>query len=762
MGKKAKHGKQRRDKFYKLAKETGYRSRAAFKLLQLNRKFQFLECSNCLIDLCAAPGSWLQAAQQHMPISSSVVGVDLVPIAPIPGVKTFQCDITTEKCRSMLTKELGKGVKADVVLNDGAPNMGVAWEQDAYDQVSLCLKALGLACHFLRADGWFITKVFRSKDYSALLWVCQQLFHHVTATKPEASRLESAEIFIVCRGYLAPDSLDPKLLDPKYIFKETEVSQSKRLEKAPDVIKVSQLISGKKKRAEGYSDTSHPLVYHPVPLSEFVLSRNHLELLKEASSLEIDMDIFKKHPATTNEIITLFKDIQVLGRRELRILLKWRDTLRNFIDQSDSVETDPLSGSGTDVSEGESELKLINTELSREKRQKKKRERKVALKRKLKLAESMKMFPGGVQDMSHNDMPLFNINGITNEDQLQEMLDGDIEPPPEDTIETFKPPLSRCDWDMRDEEDLPDTFKSGTEPLEDTFSIDSSNDEAPILTESLGRNVSHSRGDKWFERDVFNQSEHRADRDEDIDLKNAVAQLKGVKNVSQQLTNGSVLPQQHNMDIDGYHSQSDSDESVTGTITGTKRLDPIGLALAEQMFLSKGSREDIIDGAYNRYTNRDEGLDIPDWFLDDEEKHSFRILPVTKQQVEYYNTRQKEIDNRPIKKIVEAKAKRKFKAAKKVEMARKILDNLPDTNDVTAQKEKIDKIKKLYKKAGQIKSRGKVSYVVSKKSDKGQGGRPKGVKGRYKRVDSRMKKDRRNAIKSQKKNSKNFRKYKNK
>ena len=62
-------------------------------------------------------------------------------------------------------------------------------------------------------------------------------------------------------------------------------------------------------------------------------------------------------------------------------------------------------------------------------------------------------------------------------------------------------------------------------------------------------------------------------------------------------------------------------------------MDSIGLALAEQMFLSKRAREDIIDGAYNRYTNRDEGLDLPDWFVDDEEKHFFKILPVTKQQV---------------------------------------------------------------------------------------------------------------------------------
>ena len=95
-------------------------------------------------------------------------------------------------------------------------------------------------------------------------------------------------------------------------------------------------------------------------------------------------------------------------------------------------------------------------------------------------------------------------------------------------------------------------------------------------------------------------------------------------------------------------------------------------------------------------------------------------------------------------------------------MARKILDHLPDTNDVMAEKEKIDKIKKLYKRAGQLQDRGKVSYVVSKKSGMGQGGRPTGVKGRYKRVDSRMKKDKRNANAADRKHRKTFRKNKNK
>ena len=131
--------------------------------------------------------------------------MDLVPIRPIPRVVTFAADITTPHCRNLLRNEL-KDWKADVVLHDGAPNVGTAWVQDAYTQSELVLMSLKLAVEFLLKGGTFVTKVFRSVDYNNLIWVFNQLFGKVEATKPPSSRWS---IFPGCR-YIANEMVQKR------------------------------------------------------------------------------------------------------------------------------------------------------------------------------------------------------------------------------------------------------------------------------------------------------------------------------------------------------------------------------------------------------------------------------------------------------------------------------------------------------------------------------------------------------------------------
>eukprot|EP00055_Hartaetosiga_balthica_P017832 m.123732 g.123732 ORF g.123732 m.123732 type:complete len:952 (+) comp9415_c1_seq4:48-2903(+) len=423
-----KTGKGRLDKYYKLAKGTGYRARSAFKLIQLNQKFHFLEGATICIDLCAAPGGWMQVAKKFMKASASmVIGVDLVPIAPISGCIGIQSDITTEHCRQELKKNMQQA-KADCVLHDGAPNVGTAWLQDAFTQSDLVLKSLKLATEFLKEDGVFVSKVFRSRDTWKLMYVFKQLFKTVKATKPDSSRGVSAEIFVVCQGYLAPHHIDPKLLDTRYVF--GDVAEDKK------PIDVFNQKVGKKAKAEGYEEGDY-LLRKEVAVEEFINSSNFLEMLAEYTRFNFSSSsILLKLPETTEEIKALCNDLRVLNKKDFKNLVKWRAKVRKFLEvvekerkvQNGESEEEQNDGSddaeekkGTEDADGDldGELKRAIADAEAAEKSKKKREKRKREKLNAKLREKISLqLDAPSLETSIDNHDLFNLGTINSKKKI--------------------------------------------------------------------------------------------------------------------------------------------------------------------------------------------------------------------------------------------------------------------------------------------------------------------------------------------------------
>lgn len=320
MGQKAKkRGKQRLDAYYRLAKDQGYRARSAFKLIQLNRKYDFLSKARVAVDLCAAPGGWCQVCAKYMPMGSKIIGVDLDPIAPIRGVKTFVGDITDEKTKKTIQMFLKKE-PVDIVIHDGAPNVGGAWARDLFQQNALVLCALKLACQLLKPDGWFVSKVFRSPDYQKLIWVLKQFFEKVEATKPLASRMESAEIFVVCAGYKAPKIIDPKMFSAQEVFSEV----------GPEKILTGRgtFQVPKSNVPMGYDDFM-TVVHRTATLQDFMSADDPKAFLKHYHEIRFgpeDQPLLNSK-WSKKEYLHLCQDLQQVGDADKRRLARWREQL---------------------------------------------------------------------------------------------------------------------------------------------------------------------------------------------------------------------------------------------------------------------------------------------------------------------------------------------------------------------------------------------------------------------------------------------------
>jgi 23S rRNA (uridine2552-2'-O)-methyltransferase len=191
------------DRFYKEAKREGYRSRSAFKLLQISRKFTLIKTGDVVVDLGAAPGGWSQIAHELVGEHGMVVSVDLLSMEPIAGVVVLKGDITNEETISTIQEALAsKERKAvDVVISDVAPQLSGNKELDQYRSCELSSAALNVAAALLKKNGSFVTKIFQGEYYPEFYKSVKEKFQNTKAYAPEASRKRSAEVYVVGKGY---------------------------------------------------------------------------------------------------------------------------------------------------------------------------------------------------------------------------------------------------------------------------------------------------------------------------------------------------------------------------------------------------------------------------------------------------------------------------------------------------------------------------------------------------------------------------------
>lgn len=256
-----KSSKDKRDAYYRLAKEQGWRARSAFKLLQLDEEFNLFQDVTRVVDLCAAPGSWsqvlsrvlikgervgrrgwedrryreilrlkesdqtdllppdtAQADEKPEPAKPrkniKIVAIDLQPMSPLEGITTLKADITHPSTIPLLLKALDSDYDpsttspdssashpVDLILSDGAPDVTGLHDLDIYIQSQLLWAALSLALRVLKPGGKFVAKIFRGRDVDVLFAQLKCVFERVTVAKPRSSRASSVEAFVVCEGF---------------------------------------------------------------------------------------------------------------------------------------------------------------------------------------------------------------------------------------------------------------------------------------------------------------------------------------------------------------------------------------------------------------------------------------------------------------------------------------------------------------------------------------------------------------------------------
>lgn len=715
--------------------------------------------------------------------------------------------------------------KADTVLHDGAPNVGLGWVQDAFSQSQLTLQALKLAVENLVVNGTFVTKIFRSKDYNKLMWVFQQLFDKVEATKPPASRNVSAEIFVVCRGFKAPKRLDPRLLDAREVFEE--------LPDKPQNMEARVFNPEKRvRKRQGYEEGDN-LLYHEADILEFVKNEDPISVLGYMNKFTIDENqhewkIVKKISQTNDEFLACIQDLKVLGKKEFKMLLKWRKAARELLgldqkEEEEKIEVEPLDEEAQidkelqDLQEkqrmeqkrerrrrNEAKMKEINrmnmnmltptdlgieaAELGRDSMFNLKTAEKTGILDKLAKGKRRMIF---AEDDSNKDDEIYLGEGTVLHDRTDPDEANDLEAELDEMYSQYKLRKAERDAKFKAKQarggDVDDNWEGFTNESEEKDNLDnddryeeeSTGDSDSDDDESINNLISKLKGKSGdqklsnkakmlFNDPIFDnveadipqkngnktkltekQDEPEDEEDVDMEVEATVSGDSKDKETEESESDSSdfELVAHESSGDEGMDSDYDSDEERKET--GRKRhaqdveiATVEAMTLAHQLALGQKTKHDLVDEGFNRYAFRDTEH-LPEWFVEDERQHSKVNRPITKEAALALKEKLKALNARPIKKVAEAKARKKMRSVARLEKIKKKAGLIADEGD-KSEKDKAEEISRLMRKVSKKdKRKPRPTLVVAKGSNRGLAGRPKGVRGKYKMVDGVMKNEQR-------------------
>jgi len=571
----------------------------------------------------------------------------------------------------------------------------------------------------------------------------------------------------------------------------------------------------KKKKAEGYGDGD--IIYKPINASEFIASPDYIDLLSDTSELKLDEDWILNNSLTTDEIKEFCKDVKVIGKKEIRILVQWRKGMREKLDQFKKLKLSQNKGDGEDVDKIEAVVQeeeveddplanldeaIASMKEQESKEEKRKRKRFLKEQRKIKEKTNLDMIiPGDVGPTDTTEDSLFSLKNLrtkkdltnlTENVELPEIESGELDSDEELRLYEEKQKAKYIKFSKKDEIlDKSGRYYKNISELDKELHESDDDDEEPNLKKGLGLEVDEDDEDKasendididelaptlknplitdldpsnktlkrlkkaqmWFDKEIFKDFDEESD--EDADLNNLAkkyiksgAKVIGFDEKSEEKDENvfeKVNKKKRPSSLDEDEEEDVKDEEITKLVKSTPKkkkikLEPEELALGTLMVNSRKTKRDILDDGWNRYAFGDKGGELPDWFIEDERKHMRKDLPVPDTLAQEYKNNLREINDRPIKKVVEAKARKKKRALKKMERAKKKSEAILEKPDMS-DREKASQIRTLYKKAKFVKKK-EIAYVVAKKFNTSKRmKRPGGVKGPYKVVDPRMKKD---------------------